>query len=155
MGDNDESGIGELVRDQHEIDPLKAIHEDSLKCSIGRVLEGLSYREREILRLRFGLADGYSYTLEEVGTIFSVTRERVRQIEAKAVQKLRHPGFHLDLAGFVEGIVPEYVRPAEVPKRAKTNAEYHQKLDEISIHEEEDKEIDSVALVGHCQSNIF
>ena len=51
---------------------------------------------------RFGLADGYCYTLEEVGTIFSVTRERVRQIEAKAVEKLRQPGFHADLAGFVE-----------------------------------------------------
>ncbi len=55
------------------------------------MLEELNYREREILRLRYGLADGYAYTLEEVGQIFSVTRERVRQIEAKAVRKLQHP----------------------------------------------------------------
>jgi RNA polymerase primary sigma factor len=73
-------------------------------------LEGLSYREREILRLRFGLADGYSYTLEEVGTIFSVTRERVRQIEAKAVAKLRQPEFQLDASGFVDDTALDRVR---------------------------------------------
>ena len=55
------------------------------------MLAALNYREREIIRLRYGLADGYAYTLEEVGKIFSVTRERVRQIEAKAVRKLQHP----------------------------------------------------------------
>jgi len=66
------------------------------------VLDGLNHREREILRLRYGLADGYSYTLEEVGKIFSVTRERVRQIEAKAVRKLQHPVRCRDLAGFVD-----------------------------------------------------
>ena len=62
-----------------------------LKARIADVLEALDYREREILRLRYGLADGYSYTLEEVGKIFSVTRERVRQIENKAVRTLQHP----------------------------------------------------------------
>ncbi len=55
-------------------------------------MQTLNYREREILKLRYGLADGYSYTLEEVGKIFSVTRERVRQIESKAVRKLQNPG---------------------------------------------------------------
>jgi RNA polymerase primary sigma factor len=74
----------------------------------------LSYREREIIRLRFGLADGYAYTLEEVGTIFEVTRERVRQIEAKAVEKLRQPGVDVDLASFVsESLVEKWRRPAE------------------------------------------
>ena len=77
-------------------------NQHALRTSVGKVLNALSYREREILRLRFGLADGCSYTLEEVGTIFGVTRERVRQIEAKAVEKLRQPGFHADLAGFVD-----------------------------------------------------
>ena len=62
-----------------------------LKTRIADVLESLDYREREILRLRYGLADGYAYTLEEVGKIFSVTRERVRQIESKAVRTLQHP----------------------------------------------------------------
>ena len=66
------------------------------------MLEGLNYREREILRLRYGLADGYAYTLEEVGKIFSVTRERVRQIEAKAVRKLQHPFRCRGLLGFLE-----------------------------------------------------
>ena len=66
------------------------------------MLEALEYREREILRLRFGLADGYAYTLEEVGKIFSVTRERVRQIESKALRSLQHPTRARQLAPFVE-----------------------------------------------------
>jgi len=101
VGDGDEAGYGDFLKDHREDDPLRGIHQQSLKESIRAVLDGLSYREREIIRLRFGLADGYAYTLEEVGTIFSVTRERVRQIEAKAVEKLRQPGFHQHLAGFV------------------------------------------------------
>ena len=63
-----------------------------LKEKIDQVLKTLTYREREIIKLRYGLGDGYTYTLEEVGRIFKVTRERVRQIEAKAVRKLQHPG---------------------------------------------------------------
>ena len=63
-----------------------------LKEKIDSVLKTLTYREREIIKLRYGLGDGYTYTLEEVGRIFKVTRERVRQIEAKAVRKLQHPG---------------------------------------------------------------
>ncbi len=64
----------------------------------------LSYREREIIRLRYGLADGYTYTLEEVGKIFSVTRERVRQIESKAVRKLQQPFRSRSLHGFLDGV---------------------------------------------------
>lgn len=79
-------------------------------------MEHLNYREREILRLRYGLADGYSYTLEEVGKIFSVTRERVRQIESKAVRKLQQPFRSRALASFVDGfeqpVIP-VVSPAE------------------------------------------
>ena len=67
-------------------------------------MEHLNYREREIVRLRYGLADGYSYTLEEVGKIFSVTRERVRQIESKAVRKLQQPYRSHSLASFVDGL---------------------------------------------------
>ena len=66
-------------------------------------MEHLNYREREILRLRYGLADGYSYTLEEVGKIFSVTRERVRQIESKAVRKLQQPYRNRSLSSFLDG----------------------------------------------------
>ncbi len=66
-------------------------------------MESLNYREREILRLRYGLADGYTYTLEEVGKIFQVTRERVRQIETKAVRKLQQPYRAKSLASFLDG----------------------------------------------------
>jgi RNA polymerase sigma factor (sigma-70 family) len=66
------------------------------------VLKTLSYREREIIKLRYGLGDGYSYTLEEVGHIFKVTRERIRQIEAKAVRKLQQPSRSQELVGFLD-----------------------------------------------------
>jgi RNA polymerase primary sigma factor len=112
LGDADEGTVGEFVSDSREVDPLRDVNQQALKSSIGRALEGLSYREREIIRLRFGLADGYAYTLEEVGTIFEVTRERVRQIEAKAVEKLRQPGSEVDLANFVsESLVEKWRRP--------------------------------------------
>ena len=91
MGDHDDSFFGEFIQDHREDDPLYDVNQQSLKDRINDVLDELSYREREILRLRYGLVDGYAYTLEEVGQIFSVTRERVRQIEAKAVRKLQQP----------------------------------------------------------------
>lgn len=103
IGEHDDSYFGEFVEDQSDIDPLYNINRDSLQSRIGHALEALNYREREIIRLRYGLADGYAYTLEEVGKIFSVTRERVRQIEAKAVRKLQHPVRAQILAGFIDG----------------------------------------------------
>jgi RNA polymerase primary sigma factor len=118
LGDSDDSAVGEFVRDQREEDPLKGTNQAALKSSIARALDGLSYREREIIRMRFGLADGYSYTLEEVGTIFDVTRERVRQIEAKAVEKLRQPGSDVDLASFVDDSIVERWRGIAGPARA-------------------------------------
>jgi len=75
-----------------------------LKDKIDNVLQTLTYREREIIKLRYGLGDGYTYTLEEVGRIFNVTRERVRQIEAKAIRKLQHPVRSRKLEGFVDGL---------------------------------------------------
>ncbi|HWA98143.1 MAG TPA: sigma-70 family RNA polymerase sigma factor [Pirellulales bacterium] len=102
VGDVDDSFFGEFVEDHREVDPLQDISRDSLKHQVNEVLSSLNYREREILRLRYGLADGYSYTLEEVGKIFSVTRERVRQIEAKAVRKLQHPMRCRELMGFID-----------------------------------------------------
>ena len=77
------------------------VNHQSLKGPSRRVAE-LNYREREILRLRYGLVDGYSYTLEEVGRIFSVTRERVRQIEAKAVRKLQQPARRPRVGGLLD-----------------------------------------------------
>jgi len=104
VGDHDDSFFGEFVEDHRQDDPLQDMTQTLLKQRLAAVLEGLNYREREILRLRYGLTDGYSYTLEEVGKIFSVTRERVRQIEAKAVRKLQHPIRSRSLASFVDRI---------------------------------------------------
>jgi RNA polymerase primary sigma factor len=116
LGEADEGGYSDLVKDHREDDPLRDVNQQSLRSSIARVLEELPYREREIIRLRFGLTDGYAYTLEEVGTIFSVTRERVRQIEAKAVEKLRQPGVHRDLAGFVDDGLLDALRRRQMPQ---------------------------------------
>jgi RNA polymerase primary sigma factor len=102
VGDHDDSYFGEFLEDYREDDPLYDMNQESLKHRIADVLAALNYREREIIRLRYGLADGYTYTLEEVGKIFSVTRERVRQIEAKAVRKLQHPVRSRRLSGFLE-----------------------------------------------------
>jgi RNA polymerase primary sigma factor len=112
LGDAEDGAVGDLVRDHREDDPLGAVNQQALTSLITSALGGLSYREREIIRLRFGLADGYSYTLEEVGTIFDVTRERVRQIEAKAVEKLREPGMHAQLSGFIDERTLERLRAA-------------------------------------------
>ena len=76
---------------------------EALKTQIDLAMETLNYREREILRLRYGLADGYTYTPEEVGKIFQVTRERVRQIESKAVRKLQQPCRAKALVSFLDG----------------------------------------------------
>jgi RNA polymerase primary sigma factor len=113
LGDGDEGTVGEFVSDTREVDPLHDVNRQALRSTIGRALEGLSYREREIIRMRFGLADGCAYTLEEVGSIFQVTRERVRQIEAKAVEKLRQPTGDVDLASFVPEGIAERWRASE------------------------------------------
>ena len=106
VGDYDDSHFGEFLEDHRDDDPLYETHQKALKHRLDEAMQGLNYREREILRLRFGLADGYTYTLEEVGKIFSVTRERVRQIESKAVRKLQQPYRRNTLAGFLNGVDP-------------------------------------------------
>jgi RNA polymerase primary sigma factor len=113
VGDHDDSYFGEFLEDHRDDDPLYQTNQEALKNRIAEAMEGLNYREREILRLRYGLADGYSYTLEEVGKIFSVTRERVRQIESKAVRKLQQPYRSRSLASFLDGCeVPPVEEPA-------------------------------------------
>jgi RNA polymerase primary sigma factor len=102
MGDHDDSYFGDFLEDYRDDDPLYDHNHDALKVRISEVMDVLNHREREIIRLRYGLADGYSYTLEEVGKIFSVTRERVRQIESKAVRKLQEPYRSRRLAGFLD-----------------------------------------------------
>ena len=102
VGEHDDTYFGEFLEDYREDDPLLEMNQDMLKSKIATVLQSLDYREREILRLRYGLVDGYAYTLEEVGKIFSVTRERVRQIETKAVRALQHPIRARQLSGFLD-----------------------------------------------------
>jgi len=109
LGDSDDSVFGEFLEDHRDVDPLQDSHREALKVQIASAMETLNYREREILRLRYGLADGYTYTLEEVGKIFQVTRERVRQIESKAVRKLQQPYRSKSLASFLDGA--EWVCP--------------------------------------------
>src|SRR5208282_3686936 len=106
VGHQDENFLGDLLYDHREEDPLAGMNMAMLRSSIADVLQTLDYREREILRLRYGLADGYAYTLQEIGRIFSVTRERVRQIESEAIRKLQDPGASRKLAGFVDHLMP-------------------------------------------------
>ncbi|NMC19505.1 MAG: sigma-70 family RNA polymerase sigma factor [Thermogutta sp.] len=103
IGEDEDGTLSELVVDRNPDKPEHAAHRELLRQRIETLLKTLTYREREIIRLRYGLGDGYSYTLEEVGRIFKVTRERVRQIEAKAMQKLQHPVRTRQLSAFVDG----------------------------------------------------
>ena len=101
VGDDDEdSAIGEFIEDEKEIMPHQAAARHILKDQIGGILNDLSPREQKILRLRFGLDDGVTHTLEEVGKEFGVTRERIRQIEAKALMKIRQHGHLKKLEGY-------------------------------------------------------
>jgi RNA polymerase primary sigma factor len=104
IGESDDSAFGDFLEDRGNDSPVSNAASEMLKDKIDVVLKTLTYREREIIKLRYGLGDGYTYTLEEVGRIFKVTRERVRQIEAKAVRKLQHPVRSRQLQGFLEGI---------------------------------------------------
>jgi RNA polymerase primary sigma factor len=103
IGESDDSYFGDFIEDQGAESPVNAAAHEMLKDKIEKVLHTLTYREREIIKLRYGINDGYTYTLEEVGRIFKVTRERVRQIEAKAVRKLQHPVRSRKLEGFLDG----------------------------------------------------
>ena len=101
VGEGDDCSFGELIEDVEQDNPVKNANNCILRDKIEGLLKTLTYREREIVRLRYGLGDGYTYTLEEVGRIFKVTRERVRQIEAKAIRKLQHPVRSQQLEGFL------------------------------------------------------
>jgi RNA polymerase primary sigma factor len=102
VGNSEDSYFGDLLPDGAAESPAIGAAHEMLRGRIHKVLKTLSYREREIIKLRYGLGDGYSYTLEEVGRIFKVTRERIRQIEAKAVRKLQQPSRSQELSGFLD-----------------------------------------------------
>ena len=110
VGESEDSYFGDFIEDERQNAPSEAAAHDMLKARIESVLKTLTYREREIIKLRYGIGDGYTYTLEEVGRIFKVTRERVRQVEAKAIRKLQHPVRARKLQGFVDGSIYKEVR---------------------------------------------
>jgi len=102
VGESEDSNFGDFLEDTDQRTPDQIAGQDALKSRIELVLKTLSYREREIIKLRYGIGDGYTYTLEEVGRIFKVTRERVRQVEAKAIRKLQHPVRSRKLGSYID-----------------------------------------------------
>jgi RNA polymerase primary sigma factor len=102
IGESEDSYFGDFIEDESAESPVQSATQEMLKDRIDDILKTLTYREREIIKLRYGIGDGYTYTLEEVGRIFKVTRERVRQVEAKAIRKLQHPVRARKLEGFLD-----------------------------------------------------
>jgi RNA polymerase primary sigma factor len=102
VGEDGDAHLIDFIEDQNSIPPADITSEHLLKEKVGEVLSELNPREQRVLILRFGLEDGRSRTLMEVGLEFNVTRERIRQIEAKAIRKLRHPSRSRKLRGFIE-----------------------------------------------------
>ena len=103
VGESEDSSFGDFLEDNCERTPTDSAMQKLLRNKIDQVLKSLTTREREIIRLRYGLGGGYSYTLEETGRIFKVTRERIRQIEAKAMRKLQTSNRSEQLKGFLDG----------------------------------------------------
>ncbi len=104
VGESEDSYFGDFIEDDSVESPVGTAGGEMLKDRVEEVLKTLTYREREIIKLRYGIGDGYTYTLEEVGKIFKVTRERVRQVEAKAIRKLQHPVRARKLEGFLDNL---------------------------------------------------
>jgi RNA polymerase primary sigma factor len=102
VGDSEDATLGDFIEDKAADSPLDMTSFSLLKDKLNDVLDSLTERERQVLELRFGIGDGYARTLEEVGKQFKVTRERIRQIEAKALRKMRHPTRIKQLQGFLE-----------------------------------------------------
>ena len=102
IGEEEDSHLGDFLEDHTALAPAEAASHQLLKEQVEDVLDSLTERERKVLQLRFGLDDGRSRTLEEVGKEFHVTRERIRQIEAKALRKLRHPSRSRKLKDYLD-----------------------------------------------------
>jgi RNA polymerase primary sigma factor len=102
VGEDGEVNVGDFIEDKSAANPAEGTAHSLLKEKLDTVLTSISERERKILEMRFGLVDGYGHTLEEIGNLYNVTRERIRQIEAKALRKLRHPTRAHHLRGFLD-----------------------------------------------------
>ena len=111
VGEGEDSYFGDFLEDETQSAPAETAAQEMLTQRIEQLLKTLTYREHEIIKLRYGIGDGYTYTLEEVGRIFRVTRERVRQVESKAIRKLQHPVRARKLQGFVDQSIYKEVRP--------------------------------------------
>jgi len=123
VGESEDSSYGDFLQDASEGTPADSAMHQMLRDKINHVLKSLTYREREIIKLRYGLGDGYSYTLEETGRIFKVTRERIRQIESKALRKLQHHTRAEHLRGFVESLYTDGQEPPMGAAPIEANAE--------------------------------
>ncbi len=119
VGESEDSSYGDFLEDTTENTPADSAMHQMLRDKINHVLKSLTYREREIIKLRYGLGDGYSYTLEETGRIFKVTRERIRQIESKALRKLQQQTRATHLKGFVESILTSGEGDPMIPDEAE------------------------------------
>ena len=108
IGEEEDSHLGDFIEDKAVVSPSDAVINLSLKEQTFSVLKTLTPREEKVIKMRFGLDDGSEHTLEEVGQSFAVTRERIRQIEAKAFRKLRHPSRSRKLRAFLEGSANDY-----------------------------------------------
>jgi RNA polymerase primary sigma factor len=104
IGEEEDSHLGDFIEDHSMVSPAEAVINVNLKDQTAQVLRTLTPREEKVIKMRFGLEDGSEHTLEEVGQSFAVTRERIRQIEAKALRKLRHPSRSRKLKAFMDGI---------------------------------------------------
>jgi RNA polymerase primary sigma factor len=104
IGEEEDSHLGDFIEDRAVVSPAEAVINVNLKDQTGQVLRTLTPREEKVIKMRFGLEDGSEHTLEEVGQSFAVTRERIRQIEAKALRKLRHPSRSRKLRAFMDGV---------------------------------------------------
>ena len=102
IGEEEDSHLGDFIEDRAVVSPAEAVINVNLKEQTAQVLRTLTPREEKVIKMRFGLEDGSEHTLEEVGQSFAVTRERIRQIEAKALRKLRHPSRSEQLRSFLD-----------------------------------------------------
>ncbi len=128
IGEEEDSHLGDFIEDRAVVSPAEAVINVNLKDQTGQVLRTLTPREEKVIKMRFGLEDGSEHTLEEVGQSFAVTRERIRQIEAKALRKLRHPSRSRELEGLMRRLKrPIICRVADFPISRGQNRRYHSK----------------------------
>ncbi|MEO8499668.1 MAG: sigma-70 domain-containing protein, partial [Vicinamibacteria bacterium] len=105
IGEEEDSHLGDFIEDKNAVSPVEAMIDVNLREQTEALLKTLTPREERVIKMRFGIGEGNEHTLEEVGQNFAVTRERIRQIEAKALRKLRHPSRSRKLKAFLEGSI--------------------------------------------------